>query len=420
MRVKDFIIKALPFSILLITIASVKQWSRVPLGNTFVWYAISIAILYLLFLGKRFFNNTRKSEIWPIKLFLICLFASFIHGAVISEYYWDWKLLVANFMIFMLPVTIYAYSNPLMIKNTFKFWFKYVLILFPLFVPIVSTEAYGRYLFPISICLLFFPRMPIYWKIFGLAVIMFIVIVTPDSRSNVIKFIVPLCFSMILYLRKSIVNFTAIIGRWLFLALPMILFVFGVTGAFNVFEMSDYLGEVGEDAVVVHDDGSVESLLTDSRSLLYIEELTSALDNDYWLFGRSMARGYDTISFIAFGNEVQEETNRNERPNCEVSVLNIFNYFGLVGVVIYFLIFFTASYYAVHKSNSVYIKLLGLYVAFRWCYAWVEDFSKFDLNYFFLWVIIGMCFSLAFRKMEDKDFEIWFKSIFGNKRFVFK
>ena len=69
------------------------------------------------------------------------------------------------------------------------------------------------------------------------------------------------------------------------------------------------------------------------------------------------------------------------------------NYFGLVGVIVYALIFIVSSYRAIAKSNNIYMPLLGIYVSFRWTFAFIEDFTKFDLNYMLLWVMIGMCFS---------------------------
>jgi hypothetical protein len=55
---------------------------------------------------------------------------------------------------------------------------------------------------------------------------------------------------------------------------------------------------------------------------------------------------------------------------------------------------------------------MGINVAFRWAYGWVEDFSVFDLSNIFLWIMIGMCFSESFRKMNDKEIKIWVLGIF--------
>ena len=43
--------------------------------------------------------------------------------------------------------------------------------------------------------------------------------------------------------------------------------------------------------------------------------------------------------------------------------------------------------------------------------AWIEDFSRFDLNYLFLWIFIGMCYSPVFRNMSNNDFRNWLYNI---------
>ena len=107
---------------------------------------------------------------------------------------------------------------------------------------------------------------------------------------------------------------------------------------------------------------------------------------------------------------------RGERLGSEVSILNVFTWTGLIGVVLYFLIFYQASYLAINQSNNIFSQLLGLFIAFRWAYAWVEDFNNFNLFYFMLWLMIGLCFSIAFRKMSNSEVERWIRSVFQPRR----
>lgn len=55
--------------------------------------------------------------------------------------------------------------------------------------------------------------------------------------------------------------------------------------------------------------------------------------------------------------------------------------------------------------------LIGLYVAFRWCYAWVEDFNRIDLSNLYLWITIGICYSKAFREKTDQEIKNWANGI---------
>ena len=100
-----------------------------------------------------------------------------------------------------------------------------------------------------------------------------------------------------------------------------------------------------------------------------------------------------------------------ERQSTEVSILNVFNYFGLIGIVLYGFIFAQASFLAIYRSKNSIIPIVGLYVSFRWIFAFIEDFSRFDLNYMFLWLMIGMCYSPNFRNMTNRDIKLWTENI---------
>ena len=137
---------------------------------------------------------------------------------------------------------------------------------------------------------------------------------------------------------------------------------------------------------------------------MYIEVIQSAVKNDYIVYGRSLARGYDSNDFMrmiskAVGN------NYSERGASETAVLNIFTYMGIIGVILIFWVFGNASIKAVFRSNNYYISIAGLYLAFRWAYSWVEEYQAFDYSYIFLWIIVGMCLSDKFRDMDDDEFE---------------
>ena len=192
------------------------------------------------------------------------------------------------------------------------------------------------------------------------------------------------------------------------------LFILGVTGVFNVFHTTDYLGEQNITKTAYDGTQYEENLAGDTRTFIYEEVITSALKNDYWIFGRTPARGNDSASF---GAESFALTRRYERIANEVGIANVFTWMGLVGVIFYFLVFFRASFLAVNRSRNIYAKMLGIYVAFRWLYSWVEDVNNFSLNYFTLWIMIGMCFSASFRLMTDYEVTIWIRGVF-DKRYL--
>lgn len=192
--------------------------------------------------------------------------------------------------------------------------------------------------------------------------------------------------------------------------LPFVFFILGVSGIFNIFNMSEYLkGDFTSTGVDAEGNRAEQDLIVDTRTFLYIEVLESAVNNNYWLAGRTPARGNDSDTFGVFAVEV---TGRYERLSNEIGLANVFTWTGVIGVILYFLIFFRASYLAVNKSRNIYVKMLGIFVAFRWLYSWIEDINNFSLNYFMLMVMIGLCFSYSFRNMTDSEIVIWARGIF--------
>lgn len=407
------LIRYLPFSILLITLSSIIQWSYLPLGNTLFWWIINAFIIFLFFYGRSYYYN-KSDSILPINIFVFIVLISFFYGIYQSSYYWDWKLLTLNLLIYLLPLSVSVFNSPLIVAKVLNTWLKYALIAFLFLFPFFDVEAYGRYLVPMSIILLFFPVLPIKWKIIGIATLILIVIVSIFSRSNVVKYVIPLIISLIYYFNKL---FTFEIIRKilapisLFLLLSPFLFLFlAAINAFNIFNTKDYLNLNFDNYEYTNEIENYNyNLFDDTRSFIYQEVISSAINNDYVIFGRSMARGYDTVFFSGFYKVVMDETGRSERGASEVGILNIFNYFGLIGVISYFFIFITASIKAIFKSNSIFMMLIGIYVSFRWAYTWVEDYTRFDLNNLFLWIFIAICFSSKFRTMNNREFIQWLK-----------
>nr|AOE12625.1 hypothetical protein [uncultured bacterium] len=154
-----------------------------------------------------------------------------------------------------------------------------------------------------------------------------------------------------------------------------------------------------------------ENLLADTRTFIYKEVLFSSIKNDYWLYGRSPARGNDTVYF----SDMDMVENRSERLRNEVGILNVFTWTGLIGVFLYFLIFYKASYLAINNSNNSLSKFIGVYISFRWFNSWVAEISNFDLINFTIWLAVALCFSKTFRSMTDSELKSWVKGI-TNKR----
>ena len=414
---KQIISQIIPVTILLIAVYSILPFSKpgIPfistLNNTTLWWTISALILTVFFFANYYFFDKRNDKnLRVVWIYLFWNAVCIVRGMFVAEIYWDWKGLIGNAMALMLPIVAYWATNKIMVQSLLAFYVKYALPIFLLFAFIIRTDAYGFYLIPISFLLLFLPALTLRQKLLVLFLTAVVIGADLGARSNVIKFGVPLLILIIYYLRKKISVKTLEVIRISLFILPIVFFILAVTGTFNIFKMNDYLKKDYTTFGVDEEGNRVElSVTTDTRTFLYIEVLQSAIKNNYWLLGRTPARGNDSDTFGAIEYEL---TGRDERLTNEIGLANVFTWTGIVGVILYLLIFLRASYLAVNKSKNIYAKMLGIYVAFRWLYAWVEDVNNFSLNYFMLWVMIGLCFSYTFRKMTNKEIVIWIRGIF--------
>lgn len=344
-----------------------------------------------------------------VQVYLLWNVFSILRGVFIAENYWDWKTLVGNGIALMVPLVAYAATNASLLQSILKIYTKYALPFFVIIAFMIDNGAYGIYLVPISFLALFLPIIKKPWRSMVLVLALLVIFVDFSARSNVIKFGVPIVLSLIYYLRLVLsVKILEFIRKLLFVV-PLLFFVLAVNEVFNVFNMDQYIkGNYIEVKKNASGEITEDKLTTDTRTGLYIEVLQTAVKYDSWFIGRSPARGNETELFAS----LSEITGRRERASNEVAILNIFTWTGIVGVLLYMIVFYKATYIAINQSNNIFSKILGLFVAFRWVYAWVEDINNFSLATFFLWFMIGLCFSKTFRSMSNKEVAYWVRGIF--------
>lgn len=228
------------------------------------------------------------------------------------------------------------------------------------------------------------------------------------ARSTFVRFFVCFAIGLCVAFRRMIPLPLIKAGVVAELILPFVLFILAATGTFNIFQIGDSVGAGGVEVENSFDADETEDLGADTRTFIYLEEIASAVKNGYVIQGRSLARGYDSDFF---GNVDLEMTGRGERSASEVAILNVFNYFGIIGVAIYFLLFIGAISRVFLKSKNKILYVIALYVGFRWMWAFVEDFTWFDLNTVCLWIALSMCYSPFFLNMDDHQIYSWGRGI---------
>lgn len=400
-------INLLSVSILILTFVSVNLWAKIPLGNPTTTAVIQLLLVILIYKKRRFlctFYN--KKNYWPINLYLLWAYICIVRGFILAENYYEYKQLLTGGISCLLPIMVWLFYNPNIVQKIYIYWFKYG-ILFFILIYWWNVGFTQFYLSPLLLLFCFFPLFPIKkaWIIFIVA-IMYCYFGGLESRSQLIKGILALIIGLSSYyapyFSKRIIKIGHVFG---YLSI-IILFNFVLN---NINEVIS--GKISiEEAKYENED----KLTQDSRSLIYADVITSAINNNYIILGRTPARGNDinlsyALFFWAYGEDVV--FNKNERHSNEVLHLNILTWEGIVGVVLYFFIYLKATYLAVYKSRNIYISLLGCYIAFRWAFGWIEDLNNFNILNVSLWTMIGMCYSDKFRNMTNWEFKKWIRQL---------
>jgi len=407
------------FIIFLITLITILPFIKKPGNLYFIELGIEILVVGFLFVNKRKYINAKTNKLffW-VNLYLSYNLINFIRGVIVSENYWDYKNNIQNSLGLFVPLIAYFAIDKTFLQLLLKKYISFSLPLFFVFISIMTKDTYGWYLVPISFLALFWPVLKKPWNYIIIIFSILIIISDLGARSNVIKFFIPLLLGSIFYFKKFVsINTFEILRKIIFIA-PFILLFLGTFSSFNIFKIGDLVNGDFESETIGFDNNykeevQVTNLKDDTRSSLYEEVLYSANKLNFWFFGRSPARG--NISFT-FGE--WDPAHRNERSGNEVCILNIFVWTGIFGVLIYLFVFYKATYLAINQSNNIFSTIMGIYVTFRWIYAWVEDMNFFNWTNIFVWIALAFCYSNSFRNMTNQEIIQWINGVFDFKKKV--
>lgn len=410
--------KLLPILILGITFYAAIYWSPgtflYNLGNTFIFWGISfVSIISVLRYKKREFNPSNKKDYRIVAIYFVWMLIGVIRGCFVAENYWEWKQLISGTLALSVPVFIYAFSMPDVLKETLRYWMRYALWGFLLFfIWLILPGAYHFYLGPIFLIGCFAPVLPPKYRLILIILLLIMCVITLGARSQVIKAVVTLLLCLLFYFR-SFINIKVI--KFIHLSLyliPVVLLFLGISGVFNVFQdFSEKNSGKYVEKRAINKNEFEEDLSTDTRTFIYEEVIESALRHNYVVCGRTPARGNDSRAFGSFNAE-ELNTGKYERHKNEVCHPNIFTWLGLIGVILYSILYLKSSYLAIYKSDNRYIKLIGLFIAFNWAYGWIENATGFNIMNISIGMAIAMGFSESFRSMNDREFRQWIIDIF--------
>ena len=308
---------------------------------------------------------------------------------------------------------VYTFAHPAWAFLAFKRLFKFLPIIAIVYLPFAKNGAYGDLIgflcLPAIFLLLFFGELPKKQKMIWLALAILIVAASfiGDARSNVIKYTIALFIGLTFSYEAIYRKLRHLV--WLCVISPFVLLYLGITGVFNVFEMDQYIKDKSISA------GTIQ----DTRTLVYVEVISSAVNNDYVLWGRGIGRGYEsrTQELRSMDSKTATTISSSER-NSEVGMHNIFSWGGIVYVAIYTLMWCSVLYCGVYKSRNKYVRAIGFYLAFYYFYSWIENFQSFTIFFVSSWLMVAFCLSPYFRGMSNAEFRHYIKSLCDNAKLL--
>lgn len=363
-------------------------------------------IIYAFYIIKKLVIPINYADKVLIYLLLGWVIFNQIRGIFVAETYWDWKQLLIKGTVFTFPVFSLIFSNIQINRINQRNILKYASIAFVILSFMFSREGdvHGRFLSIFFLLIICFRILPKKWKIITLISIIYALTWNFGARSTWIKAIVCFIIGISLYFPFIIKIFKRPIF-FIINVIPVFLLVLGILGIFNIFKIGEELN--------LEDTETNKEMTADTRTALYEWVLSSSVKNNYVLWGRTPARGYES-PWLEQGElaliQKRMGIRINERAASEVSIHNVFTYYGVVGVLLYAFVIIFAVYRGLYQSSNIYIKGIALFLLFRWLYSWIEEFTDFDYTYLSLWIFVGMCYSTHFRSMNNNMFKKWLLS----------
>jgi len=278
------------------------------------------------------------------------------------------------------------------LENTKTYLKAFLIIILPCaIISSLKWDAYGltdvaHILYPISLLLLLTPYVSKKCKITLIAITLYSFFHDISVRSNVLL----LGFSIILLTLYFIskyhykIRFRKI--TWIACFITPIIFLFlGISGRYNFFT------ELMSTKINISGGGKDRTYMVDSRTAVYEDVFRSFDGTGSLIFGNSPVTKIKTQMNIP---ERKEGRNRTES-----GFLNILYYYGIIGILCYMYLSMYASYLAIFRANNKLATLIGLYVAFKFLFIFIEEPNITMTTYF----AIGLCLNSVFRNMSEDD-----------------
>ena len=345
-----------------------------------------------------------------VNLFIVYNIVVLFRGFIDSNSNEDWSFLFSSgvSLALFIPFSIYmgAHKTSMILLIRTFLTYGLVLCVFMLFV----TEdpgplGFAHTISPIYFLIFFIPYMD---KKFGILIFTIALISFFDDitiRSNLLNILVAfMIISTFLWRSRPRLLKVAKYLRVLILIFPVFFLLLGITRVYNIFS----IGELFNEFVIQDSKGRTQDVLIDSRTGIYLDVFSQLRNDNAIIFGLG-ASGKTKTHLTDVINADFDKVYKEGRRGTESGMLNYIQWGGIVGGFLYFLLFVKASYYGIYKSRNWLCIMLGLWVAYKGLFSFIEDPLSFTIGSIFILVPIGICLSKEFRLMSDIELKFMFR-----------
>ncbi len=362
---------------------------------------IAVFCFFQMATKYRLKNAIPDPSLLIFKLLMAWSLFSYVRGIFTADGYFDWKyLLLSETFQMLIPLTIITGIHFETTKKTFLFIFNILFIVGFIFIPYstsTDTEFFSRLVAIVYVIMVLIPYLKLKWRIVTIIVATISFLIDISYRSNLLHISISTSL-VILFYSRYIINIKAIYNPLLVIlfCMPLVFVALGATGQFNIFQAD--ISSLGLDIDTSNDNNIKSNLNDDSRTFLY-EEVTNSMNyrDSSYIIGEGPTSGY--ISPFFWDSLSEEKI--GIRRNSEVGFLNTLLHSGSIGVGLYGLMLFNAAFLAINRSNNYLCKLFGFFLISRWLFFFMEDIVLFNMNYYGIWLVVGLCLSKKFRLLTD-------------------
>lgn len=173
----------------------------------------------------------------------------------------------------------------------------------------------------------------------------------------------------------------------------------GIVISIGILIYSLYYGisifEVLQDMYMDKDD-----IVQDTRSFIFYELSEDLTNNHQWLFGKGML---GTCYSRYFENSTNPDADSAYRIGLEVGFLQHLLKGGLLYLTLIMSTFIGAIYNALFRSNSQFMKIMGVLLFVNFVLSCVSFGPAFNMWNFHIWIIIGLCYAKPFLDLTDTE-----------------